>query len=82
LVLLPFQTLKTSFRKIRRVLGEAVRVERKRVRLSQEALAEKAGFTRNYIGDIERGEKKATIEALAKIARALKCRLRDLVWDI
>jgi transcriptional regulator with XRE-family HTH domain len=63
-------------------LGEAVRVERKKAGLSQEALAEKAGFTRNYIGDIERGEKKATVEALAKIAKALTCRLRDLVWDV
>jgi transcriptional regulator with XRE-family HTH domain len=45
-------------------------------------LAEKSDFTRNYIGDIERGEKKATVEALAKIAKALKCRVRDLVWDV
>jgi transcriptional regulator with XRE-family HTH domain len=45
-------------------------------------LAEKANFTRNYIGDIERGEKKPTVEALAKIAKALKCRLRDLVWHV
>jgi len=63
-------------------LGEAVRVERKKARLSQERLAEKADFTRNYIGDIERGEKKATVVALARIAKALKCRVRDLVWDV
>jgi len=69
-------------RRIYRTLGEAVRVERKRAYLSQEELAEKADFTRNYIGDIERGDKKATVEALAKIAKALKCRVRDLVWDV
>jgi len=74
--------LKTSSRRIYRTLGEAVRVERKKARLSQEELAEKAGFTRNYIGDIERGDKKATVEALARIAKALHCRLRDLFWDI
>jgi transcriptional regulator with XRE-family HTH domain len=74
--------LKASSRRIYRTLGEAVRSERKKARLSQEALAEKADFTRNYIGDIERGEKQATLEALARIAKALKCRLRDLVWDI
>ena len=69
-------------RRIYRSVGEAVRVERKKACLSQEELAEKADFTRNYIGDIERGEKKATVEALARIAKALKCRVRDLVWDV
>lgn len=71
-----------SSRRIYRVLGEAVRAERRKARLSQERLAEKADLTRNYIGDIERAEKKVTLEALAKIAKALKCRVRDLVWDI
>ena len=69
-------------RKIYQVLGEAVRAERQKRRFSQEQLAEKANLTRNYIGDIERAEKKVTLEALAKIAKALKCRVRDLLWDI
>jgi transcriptional regulator with XRE-family HTH domain len=63
-------------------LGEAVRAQRRKARLSQERLAEKADLTRNYIGNIERAENKVTLEALAKIAKALKCRVRDLVWDI
>ena len=74
--------MQSSPRSIYRTLGEAVRVERKKARFSQEELAERAGFTRNYIGAIERGEKKATIEALTRIAKALKCRVRDLVWDV
>jgi transcriptional regulator with XRE-family HTH domain len=69
-------------RRIYRILGEAVRTRRKKARLSQEQLAEKADLTRNYIGDIERAEKKITLETLAKIAKALKCRVRDLTWDI
>jgi transcriptional regulator with XRE-family HTH domain len=63
-------------------VGEAVRAQRKKARLSQERLVEKADFSRNYIGDIERAEKKVTLETLAKLAKALKCRVRDLVWDI
>jgi transcriptional regulator with XRE-family HTH domain len=63
-------------------LGEAVRTKRKKARLSQEQLAEKADLTRNYIGDIERAEKKITLETLAKLAKALKCRVRDLAWNI
>jgi transcriptional regulator with XRE-family HTH domain len=63
-------------------VGEAVRLKRKKAGLSQEGLAERADFSRNYVGDIERGEKKATVEALARIAKALKCRVRELVWDV
>lgn len=74
--------MQSSSRKIYRVLGETVRIRRKKARLSQEQLAEKADLTRNYIGDIERAEKKITLETLAKIAKALKCRVRDLTWDI
>lgn len=72
----------SSSRTIYRLVGEAVRAKRKKARLSQERLAEKADFSRNYIGDIERAEKKVTLEALAKLAKSLKCRVRDLVWDI
>lgn len=72
----------SSSRKIYRLLGETVRARRKKARLSQEQLAEKSDLTRNYIGDIERAEKKITLETLAKIAKALKCRVRELTWDI
>jgi transcriptional regulator with XRE-family HTH domain len=74
--------VQSSSRKIYRILGEAVRVKRKKARLSQEQLAEKADLTRNYIGDIERAEKKITLETLAKLAKALKCRVRELTWKI
>jgi transcriptional regulator with XRE-family HTH domain len=74
--------VKSSSRRIYKTVGVAVRYERKKAGLSQEELAEKADFTRNYIGDIERGDKKPTIETLAKIAKVLKCRVRDLVWAV
>jgi transcriptional regulator with XRE-family HTH domain len=69
-------------RKIYRTLGAKVRAKRRKLHLSQEDLAEKADLTRNYIGDIERAEKKVTLETLAKIAKALKCRVRELTWEI
>lgn len=72
----------SSSRKIYKLLGEAIRVARKKAGLSQEELAEKVNLTRNYIGTIERAERKITLETLAKIAKALKCRVRDLIWDI
>jgi transcriptional regulator with XRE-family HTH domain len=80
--LIGYEAVHLSSPRIYRVLGEAVRAERKKARLSQERLAEKADLTRNYIGNIERAENEVTLEALAKVAKALKCRVRDLVWDL
>ena len=68
-----------SSQKLYRIVGETVRVERKRAGLSQEELAEKAGLNRNYIGEIERAEKKITLETLQRIARVLKLRITDLI---
>ena len=50
--------------------------------LSQEDLAEKADLHHNFIGELERGEKAASIDSLVKIARALKVPVQNLVRDI
>ena len=49
---------------------------------SQEKLAEKSDLHRNYIGDIERGEENVSVDALMRIATALKVSLTDLVSGI
>jgi ribosome-binding protein aMBF1 (putative translation factor) len=72
----------SASRRIYQALGEAVRAERMKAGLSQEQLAERVNLTRNYIGHIERAEKKVTLEVLAKLAKVFKCRVRDLVWDV
>ena len=46
--------------------------------LSQEKLAELSGCHHTYIGQIERGEKNATIESIQKIASALNISLSKL----
>lgn len=58
--------------------GNKVREERLKLGLSQEALAEKAGVHRTYIGMIERAEKNITLENIEKIAKALGISLKDL----
>ncbi len=59
--------------------GERVRVERLRLRLSQEELAARAGVHRTYIGMIERGEKNITLLNIEKIAKALGKRMSQLL---
>jgi transcriptional regulator with XRE-family HTH domain len=65
--------------KYRKVLGENIRTHRRNMKWSQEKLAEKSDLHHNYIGDIERGEENVSIDALIRIASALKVRLTDLV---
>ena len=69
-------------RNIYKIVGDAIRTERLKAGLSQEQLAEKSNLARNYIGNIERAEKKITIETLWRIAKALNLRVRDIVDEI
>ena len=50
--------------------GKRVAELRKKTGLSQEQFAYKCGVDRTYIGIIERGEKSATLNTIAKIADA------------
>lgn len=68
--------------KHRRILGEAIRTRRKQLKFSQEKLAEKAELHPVYVSTVERGVKTISLDALMRIAKALKVRLRDLVADL
>jgi transcriptional regulator with XRE-family HTH domain len=65
----------------RKRLGQAIRRYRKREEITQEQLGELADLNPKYIGEVERSEKTISIDALARIAAALKVRIRDLVRD-
>ena len=56
---------------IAKVVGQRIRNYRTGLGWSQERLAEAAGCHHTYIGQIERGEKNATIESVEKIATAM-----------
>jgi transcriptional regulator with XRE-family HTH domain len=62
-----------------RALGEELRERRKRLRLSQEALAEEAGLHRNVIGRLERGTYNPSLLTLLSIAVRLGARVSDLI---
>ena len=68
--------------KYRKTIGENIRTHRRNAKWSQEKLAEKSDLHRNYIGDIERGEENVSIDALMRVATALKVRLCDLVKNV
>jgi transcriptional regulator with XRE-family HTH domain len=65
----------------RRPLGEAIRSHRKQAALSQEKLAEKANLSTVFISHVERGVENISVDALARIAKALGVRLKDLFED-
>ncbi len=46
---------------------------------SQEELAFKAGLNRAYVGYIERGERKPSVDTLDKIAKALHIKISFLL---
>lgn len=66
-------------KKIKQVVGQRVRALRTKRGLSQEELGFESGLHRNYIGGIERGERNVAVVNLARLAKALGVRPRDLL---
>ncbi|MDI6915972.1 MAG: helix-turn-helix transcriptional regulator [Desulfitobacteriaceae bacterium] len=52
-------------------LGQRIREERTKYRLTQEQLAEAAEINESYIGQVERGEKNPSLETVVSIANSL-----------
>jgi len=59
-------------------LGQKIRIERQKRKISQEHLAEMADLNRNFIGMVERGETNITVKNLESIANAFKMNIADL----
>jgi transcriptional regulator with XRE-family HTH domain len=50
--------------------------------LSQEALADKAGIHRTYIGSVERAERNVSIDNICRVAWALGVDVRELLSPV
>ena len=59
-------------------LGLRVQLQRKKLELTQEALAEKAELDPTYISGIERGVRNPSILSLGRVAAGLGVSLADL----
>ena len=59
-------------------IAKTIRLLRMKSNLSQEALSLKSGLNRAYVGHIERGYKRPTIETLKKISNALDVPISQL----
>jgi len=64
--------------KHRLLLGGKIRNFRQQAALSQEKLAEKSELSTVFINRVEAGRENISVDALQRIARALKVELRDL----
>ena len=53
-------------------MGQRIRVRRRVLKLSQEDLAERAGYHSTYVSSVERGERNATLVTILRIAQALE----------
>ncbi|MGY5048323.1 helix-turn-helix domain-containing protein [Streptomyces sp. 900105755] len=63
----------------RRAIGDAIRAQREREKLSQEKLGELTGIDRKTVNRIEQGTYPTDIDRLLLIADALGVPLADLV---
>ena len=52
--------------------GDLVRQRRKELQLTQEAVAELSGLSRNYVNELENGKYNVTLNTLVKVAQALE----------
>ena len=60
-------------------IGLRIRYLRRQRHWTQEALAERAGISTSFLGHIERGSRKLSVETLNRIALALNCSADELL---
>lgn len=62
------------------ILGDNIRIERAKRKLTQEQLVERAeSINAQHLGKIEKGEVDIRVTTLFSILRALDCKLEDLI---
>lgn len=62
-------------------LGKRIKQQRKLAKMTQEKLAEEAEISLSFLGHIERGTRKASLDTLVKICNALEVSPQLLLQD-
>jgi transcriptional regulator with XRE-family HTH domain len=62
--------------------GKTIRFLRNQMEFTQEELAEKTGFHRTYIGQIERGERNPSLKNIEIFAKAFNYELYELFKEL
>lgn len=66
---------------VRAILARNIKAARKKMKLSQEELADRAGIDRTYVSGVERQIRNPTITVVAKFAHALETTAAKLLTD-
>jgi len=67
---------------LRKTFGLVVRQLREDRAYTQEQLAERAHISRNYLGNIERGEYNVTLEIVEQVANGLDLSMSALLFAV
>lgn len=66
-------------KEFQKAFGERLRTIRKTKGMTLEKMADKAGLSVQYIGDVERGKANPTFATVEKISEALSMKMTDLL---
>jgi transcriptional regulator with XRE-family HTH domain len=66
---------------LQKIVGRRLREQRESLGLSQEAMAERLGYHRTFLGSVERGERNLTLASVEQLAASLGVPAIDLLRD-
>ena len=66
---------------LQKIVGRRLRAQRETLGLSQEAMAERLGYHRTFLGSVERGERNLTLASVEQLAASLGVAPLDLLQD-
>lgn len=66
---------------LQKIVGRQLRQKRETLGLSQEAMAERLGYHRTFLGSVERGERNLTLASVEQLAASLGVAPLDLLRD-
>ena len=60
-------------------IGERIKARRAKLRLTQQQCADEMGVGQSRWADIEAGRTNPTVKLLGRVAKVLRCQVRDLL---